>query len=177
MPDQIDPITGEVIATGRRVYHPSELDALHRIETKRKLYRRTLSAEERRTADDAARDLEMRRDSAKERGKNEAKWVAEVLMSSDAVSRLACEEEIELRKEIAGSEAKAYEARRREELRAAALGYRWDEVEVGTFADDADFAMVSIRLDTLEEVSRRRFSEFEAKQAEDRRQTRMFAEH
>lgn len=174
--ETIDPDTGEVLRS-RRVYHRSELEVLYCVEHKRRLFRRVLSAEERRTADEAARELESRRDAAKERGRTEAKWVEEVLLSTDAVTRLACEEEIGLRKELAGADAKVHEARRREELRAAALGYRWDEVEVQVFADDADFAIVTVRMDTLEEVSRRRMSEYEAKLAEERKQRPLFGEH
>lgn len=174
--DIIDPDTGEVLRA-RRTFHRSELAAMHFLESRRRLFRRVLTAEERRTANDAALEYERQRDAAKERAKAEAKWVAEVLYSTDALSRLACEEEIDLRKELAGADAKVHEARRREELRAAALGYRWDEVEVHEYADDADLAHVLVRMDTLEEVQRRRMSEWEAKKAEDRKQRPLFGEH
>lgn len=173
--EAFDPDTGEVYR--RRIHEKESLATYKFLETRRELFKRKLSAEERRTAADAATTFEMHRDDAKARGATEAKWVESALYSTDPVTRLAREEEAAWRKKVAGADAARLEALRMIELRAAANGFRWDEVETRVFADDYVLEVFVVRMDTLEEVSRRGMSEYEAKGAEERRQQRLFQEH
>lgn len=173
--ESYDPETGEVVY--RRKFHKEALTSYKLLGTKRELFKRKLDAEARRIAADAATTLEQDRDSAKARGGSEAKWVESALYSTDAVTRLAREEEVEWRKKIAGADATKAEALRRIELRAVANGFRWDEVETSEYADDIELEIFVVRMDHMEEVSRRRMSEYEAKEADSRRQQSLFREH
>lgn len=175
--EAIDPETGEVLPGKRRVHEKDALASYKFLGSKRELFKRRLSNEERRTAGDAATTLEQQRDEAKARGAAEAKWVESALYSTDPVTRLAREEEAAWRKKVSAADATRLEALRMIELRAAANGFRWDEVETNEYADDYEYEVFVVRMDTLEEVSRRRMSEYEAKGAEERRQQRLFREH
>ncbi len=173
--ESIDQETGEVIA--RRRHHVDALKEYKFLGTKREIFRRRLTGEQRQTAAAAATSFELQRDDAKARAAADAKWVERTLFSGDPESRLAREEEAENRKELHGAEAKRFDALRKQELRAAAHGYRWDEVETKEYADDFELEVFVVRMDTMEEVTRRRMNELEAKGAEERRQQRLFAEH
>lgn len=177
MSEYVDHETGEIVDGRKRIHETEALRSYTRVETRRELFKRALSGEERRVAGDAATAYEMQRDEAKARGASEAKWVESALYSTDPVTRLAREEEAAWRKQVCGAEAKRLEALRMIELRAAANGFRWDEVETQSFADDYEFEVFTVRMDTLQEVSRRRMTEHEAKGAEERRQQRLFQEH
>lgn len=174
--EHYDHETGEVF-TKRRIHEKEALSSYKFLGSKRELFKRKLTNEERRTAADAATNLEMERDAAKARGTTEAKWVESALYSTDPVTRLAREEEAAWRKKVSAADATRAEALRMIELRAAANGFRWDEVETQEFADDYELEVFVVRMDTLEEVTRRRMSELEAKGAEERRQQRLFREH
>ena len=169
----IDEETGEVVPS-KRVHHKASLVSYKLLETKRELFRRRLSGEERRIAADAATNFEQERDAAKARGAAEAKWVESALYSTDPMTRLAREDEIDARKKLASADATRAEALRTIELRAAANGFRWDEVETHEYADDYEYEIFVVRMDSLEEVTRRRMSEYEAKAAEERRQQKLF---
>jgi hypothetical protein len=173
-----DPETGEVIEAprGPRVHHKDSLATYKLLESKRELFRRNLSNDERRVAADLATTHEMERDDARSRGVAESKWVAAALFSTDAVTRLAREEEMEWRKKIAGADAAKSEALRMIELRAAANGFRWEESETHEYADDFEHEIFTIRMDTMTETFRRRMNEFESKAAEERRQQKLFSD-
>lgn len=161
-------------ASASRTFHRSELESLHFVGSRQRLFKRHIDDAERRSAYDHACRLEESRDEAKARGKEEAEWVASVLLIVDGATALAVGEESKLRKDIANAEAKVHDARRREELLASALGYRWDEVPVEDYADDVDLVIISVRMDTLQEVRRRRMSESEEKASKSRRQVGLF---
>lgn len=153
-----------------RIHSRDYLEGLHFAGSRQRLFKRQLTDEQKRIAFDAACEHERLRDEAKERGKNRAKWVEEVLGSFDATSVLARGEQSQLQKDLAAADAKVHDARRREELIASALGYRWDEATVHHYADDIDMVILTVRMDTLEEIGKRRMSEGEEKAAEKRRQ-------
>lgn len=170
-----DNATGSVPAKmDLTLWTEEQLERLHFVGARRLLFQRWLSPSEKRDAYSAAMNHEEQRDSAKERGKSEADWVEEVLVALDGAHTLARESEAKLRKDLANAEAKVHDARRQEELLASALGYRWEEVTVNSYADDVALLIIAVRMDTMVEVSRRRMSEGEEKASEKRRQTEMF---
>lgn len=161
-------------ATAKHVYTDHELAQLHRVRTKERLFKRVLTPEQRREAYDIALSLQEQCNDAKQRGKDEAEWVEEVLPVIDGETSLAQGEEVKLRKDIANAEAKVHDAHRREHVLMSALGYRWDKVDVGEFADDIDLKIISVRMDTREGINRRSMTQAEQDAAEARRQINLY---
>lgn len=160
--------------TTPRVFDHDQLHRLHRVGSERKLFPRTLSDTERREAFERSLTLGEVRDAAKKRGSAQAKWVALVLPVTSGTLALAAGEEAKRRKDLASAEAKVADAQWREEVIASATGLRWEEVEVDEYADDIDETILTVRMDTLTEISRRRMGEGELKASEKRRQGDLF---
>lgn len=157
-----------------RVYDHSELERLHRVGSERRLFPRKLSDAERFEAYERALTFAAQRDAAKTRGSNQAKWVEAVLPVTNGTTALAAVEESKRRKNLANAEAKVFDLKWREEVLADATGLRWEEVEVDEYADDIDESILSVRMDTRVEISRRRMGEYELKASEKRRQGDLF---
>lgn len=166
--------TDQSRASEPHVYTDHELDQLHRVRTKERLFKRLLTPEQRREAYDIALSLQEQCAEAKQRGKDEAEWVEEVLPVIDGETSLAQGEEVKLRKDIANAEAKVHDAHRREHVLASATGYRWVKVDVADYADDIDFKIISVRMDTREGINRRSMTQAEQDASEARRQINLY---
>ena len=165
--------SGKAQATAR-IYDRAELDVMSFSSSQRRIFPRSLTAAEREDAYANALRHEEERDEAKERGKNEAEFVYDAIPVVDGMTALACGEQLKMRKDLAAAEAKVADTKRREEILASATGYRWHEVTTKTYADDEHLEMLTVRMDTFEEVSRRRMDSDEAEAATHRKQTVLF---
>lgn len=165
--------SGKANATAR-IYDRSELDAMHFCGVRRRIFPQRLTASEREDAYANALRHEEERNDAKERGKNEAEFVHDAIPVIDGMTALARGEQLKMRKDLAAAEAKVSDTKRREEILASATGYRWHEVATKTYADDEHLEMLTVRMDTFEEVARRRMNSEEADAATHRKQTVLF---
>lgn len=159
------------------VYERDTLERLHYIRTDRRIFRRQLDSDERSKAQEAYHSLMLEAASQKERGKEEVKWLAEAIPAIDAQSIVAKVNEIDTRKNLCAAEAKLAEARAEVEIMAAALGFRWEEVDVRSYADDIAREVITVRADTLVQINKRRMSKAEEEAAEQRLQVEMFDSH
>lgn len=154
------------------------LEALHYVSTKRRIFRQPLSETEREEAYEKYQGHIQEAIDAKAAGKEELKFIEEEIPSFDGPSTLSREAELEARKNLSAATVKMAEARARVELVANSLGFRWIEVDTQTYADDIAREMITVRVDTLQQVNKRRMSGPEEEAAEARQQGELpFARH
>lgn len=156
------------------IYTNTALESLHYVRTERRIFRRPLSAKEQEEALQNYHSLSMEAAGHKERGKEEVKWLSEHIPAIDAQSIQSRNTEIKMRTGLAAAEAKLAEANAEIELQASSVGFRWEEVDVRTYADDVAREMVTVRADTLLQINRRRMSISEAEGADARLQGDLF---
>lgn len=159
------------------VYSQEALESLHYVQTKRRCFRRNIDSQEREEALLNYKRLIEEAGCIKEQDKEDAKWLLEELPGIDAPSIMAKRIEMKTRTDHAKASAKMCEARADVELMAASLGFRWAEVDTRTYADDIAREMITVRVDTMEQINKRRMSIAEAEAAEARLQGDLFAQH
>lgn len=154
------------------------LEALHYVTTKARIFRQPLSDIEREEAYEKYKYHISEAISAKAAGKEELKFIEEEIPSFDGPSTLSREAELEARKNLSAATVKMAEARAQVELVANSLGFRWIEVDTQTYADDIAREMITVRVDTMQQVNKRRMSGPEEEAAEARQQGELpFARH
>lgn len=159
------------------VYSQEALESLHYVRTERRIFRRPLDAQERAKALEDYHAWSLEAAGHKERGKEEVKWLSEHIPAIDAQSIQSRNTEVKMRTGLAAAEAKLAEARAEIELQASSVGFRWIEVDVRSYADDIAREMITVRVDTMEQINKRRMSIAEAEAAEARLQGELFAQH
>ena len=159
------------------VYSNTTLESLHYVRTERRIFRRPMDAKEKEQAFELYHSLSLESLGHKERGKEEVKWLSESIPAIDAQSIQSRNTELKMRTGLAAAEAKLASAQAEIELQASSVGFRWEEVDVRTYADDVAREMVTVRADTLLQINRRRMSISEAEAADARLQGDLFQQH
>lgn len=154
------------------------LESLHYVSTKSRIFRQPLSDIEREEAFTKYKEHTREAISAKESGKEELKFIEEEIPGIDGPSILSRESELEARKALSAARVKMADALALVELVANSLGFRWIEVDTQTYADDIAREMITVRVDTMQQVNKRRMSGPEEEAAEARQQGELpFARH